>query len=57
MITRYNKNGEVSQYGDFVKIEDMEELVDYLYEVMTSTPDIAFDLLVDKGTDFLEKWR
>jgi hypothetical protein len=38
-------------------MEDMEELVDYLYEVMTSTPDIAFDLLMDKGTDFLEKWR
>jgi hypothetical protein len=57
MITRYNTNGEVSEYGDFVKKEDMEELVDFLYEVMTSKADVAIDLLMDKGVDFLEKWQ
>jgi hypothetical protein len=40
-----------------VKKEDMEELVDFLYEVMTSRADIAIDLLMDKGVDFLEKWQ
>ena len=57
MITRYNTNGEVSEYGDFVKKEDMEELVDFLYEVMRSRADIAIDLLMDIGVDFLEKWQ
>jgi hypothetical protein len=57
MITRYNTNGEVSEYGELVKKEDMEELVDFLYEVMTSQVDVAIDLLMDKGVDFLEKWQ
>jgi hypothetical protein len=57
MITRYNINGEVDKYGDFVKMQDMEELVDFLYEVMTSKSDVAIDLLVDKGVEYLEKWQ
>jgi hypothetical protein len=57
MITRYNTNGEVSEYGELVKIQDMEELVDFLYEVMTSKADVAIDILMDKGVDFLGKWQ
>lgn len=57
MITRYNTDGEIDSLGDFVKMEDMEELVDFLYEVMTSNVDIAIDLLMDKGVEYLEKWQ
>jgi len=56
-ITRYNSSGEIESHGDFVKVQDMEELVDFLYEVMTSEADSAFDLLMDKGVQFLEKWQ
>ncbi len=56
MITRYDGHGEVNQYGDFVKVEDMEELVTFLYEVMTSKADVAIDLLMDRGVEFLDKW-
>lgn len=56
-IQRYNTNGELDSYGDFVKIEDMEEIVDFLYEVMSSKPDVAFDLLMEHGVHFLDKWR
>jgi hypothetical protein len=57
MITRYNTNGEVDEYGDFVSVEDVEPLVDFLYQVMTSNADVAFDLLMDHGVEFLEKFR
>jgi hypothetical protein len=57
MITRYNTNGEVDEYGDFVRVEDVEPLVDFLYQVMTSNADVAFDLLMDHGVEFLEKFR
>jgi hypothetical protein len=56
MITRYDEQGKINQYGDFVKVEDMEELVTFLYEIMTSKADVAIDLLMDKGVDFLDKW-
>jgi hypothetical protein len=56
MITRYDEQGKINQYGDFVKVEDMDELVTFLYEIMTSKADVAIDLLMDKGVDFLDKW-
>jgi len=56
MIARYNTDGEIDSLGDFVKMEDAQKLVDYLYEVMTSPADIAIDLLMERGTDVLEEW-
>jgi hypothetical protein len=56
MITRYGTDGEISEYGEFVKVEDMEELVTFLYQVMTSKVDVAIDLLMDRGVEFLDKW-
>jgi hypothetical protein len=57
MIERYDTSGNISQYGEFVKMEDVQPLVDFLYEIMSSNVDIAIDLLMDKGVDFLEKWQ
>lgn len=57
MITRYNGNGETDQYGEFVKMEDVEPLVDFLYEVMSSEVDTAIDILTNNGTELLEKWQ
>jgi hypothetical protein len=57
MITRYNIDGEVDKYGDFVKVEDYEPLLDFLYQVMTSKSDVAIDLLCDSGIEFLEQFQ
>jgi hypothetical protein len=57
MITRYNTNGEVSEYGKLVKMEDVQKLVDFLYEVMSSNADVAIDMLVEHGEELLEKWQ
>lgn len=56
MITRYNGNGQIDQFGEFVKIDDMQELVDFLYHVMRSKADVAIDLLAEKGENYLEQW-
>lgn len=56
MIQRYNELGELHKTGDFVKLEDMQELLDFLYEVMRSKADVAIDLLADKGEDYLHQW-
>jgi len=57
MIERYNTNGNISQYGEFVKMEDVQHLVDFLYEVMSSDVDVAIDMLVEHGEELLEKWQ
>ena len=57
MIERYDTNGNISQYGEFVKMEDVQHLVDFLYEVMSSNADIAIDMLVEHGGELLEKWQ
>jgi hypothetical protein len=57
MIERYDTNGNISQYGEFVKMEDVQHLVDFLYEVMSSNADIAIDMLVEHGEELLEKWQ
>ena len=56
MIQRYNELGELHETGDFVKLEDMQELLDFLYEVMRSKADVAIDLLADEGEDYLHQW-
>lgn len=56
MIQRYNEQGEIAGSGDFVKLEDMQELLDFLYQLMRSKADVAIDLLVDKGEDYLQQW-
>jgi hypothetical protein len=57
MIERYDTNGNISQYGEFVKMEDVQHLVDFLYEVMSSDADVAIDMLVEHGEELLEKWQ
>jgi len=57
MIERYDTNGNISQYGEFVKMEDVQHLVDFLYEVMSSEVDVAIDMLVEHGEELLEKWQ
>jgi hypothetical protein len=57
MINRYDVNGELNQYGEFVKMEDVQKLVDFLYEVMSSNADVAIDMLVEHGEELLEKWQ
>lgn len=57
MITRYDTFGKISPYGEFIKKDDVEELVDFLYEVMSSDPDTAIDLLSETGLTLLEKWQ
>ena len=57
MIERYDTNGNISQYGEFVKMEDVQHLVDFLYEVMSSDVDVAIDMLVEHGEELLEKWQ
>lgn len=56
MITRYDKNGEVNSLGEFVKMEDAQRLVDFLYEVMSCEVDTAIDILVNDGEDILQEW-
>lgn len=56
MIQRYNQQGEVDGSGDFVKLEDMQELLDFLYQLMRSNADVAIDLLADKGESYLQEW-
>lgn len=56
MIQRYNEQGEVDGSGDFVKLEDMQELLDFLYQLMRSNADVAIDLLADKGESYLQQW-
>jgi hypothetical protein len=57
MINRYDVNGELNQYGEFVKMEDVQHLVDFLYELMSSNADVAIDMLVEHGEELLEKWQ
>jgi hypothetical protein len=57
MIERYDTNGNISQYGEFVKMEDVQHLVDFLYEIMSSNADVAIDMLVEHGEELLEKWQ
>jgi hypothetical protein len=57
MINRYDVNGELNQYGEFVKMEDVQHLVDFLYELMSSNADVAIDMLVEHGEELLEEWQ
>lgn len=56
MIQRYNEIGQPHETGDFVKMEDMQELLEFLYHVMGSKADVAIDLLAEKGEDYLKQW-
>jgi hypothetical protein len=38
-------------------MEDVQKLVDFLYEVMSSNADVAIDMLVEHGEELLEKWQ
>lgn len=57
MIERFNQKGELDVTGEFVKLDDMQELLEFLYTVMASKADVAIDILAEKGEEYLQKWH